>query len=88
MFRFTQEPSPGSCNQCLAKITSLVRLCMSVQTSSVLWRHAAITLETVGPSTSFVLSTKQYSIVFQKMVFIIIAAVLTSNLTFIIVYHV
>jgi len=32
MFRFTQEPSSGSHNQCLDKITSLVRLCVSVQT--------------------------------------------------------
>jgi len=39
MFRFTQEPSSGSYNQCLAKITSLVQLCVSVQTLSVLWRH-------------------------------------------------
>ena len=34
MFRFTQEPSSGSYNQCLAKITSLVQLCVSVQTLS------------------------------------------------------
>jgi len=39
MSRFTQEPLSGSHNQCLAKITSLVRLCVSVQTVSVLWRH-------------------------------------------------
>jgi len=38
MFRFTQEQSSGSYNQCLAKITSLVRLCVSVQTLSVVWR--------------------------------------------------
>ena len=31
MFRFTQEPSSGSHNRRLAKITSLVQLCMSVQ---------------------------------------------------------
>jgi len=30
MFRFTQEPSSGSYNQCLAKITSLVQQCVSV----------------------------------------------------------
>ena len=39
MFRFTQEPSSGSYNQCLAKITSLVQKCVSVQTFSELWRH-------------------------------------------------
>ena len=45
MFRFTQEPSSGSHNQSLAKITSLVQLCVSVRTLSVLWRHMpAITL--------------------------------------------
>ena len=38
MFRFTGEPSSGSHEQCLAKVTSLVQLCMSVQ-SLVLWRH-------------------------------------------------
>ena len=40
MFRFTQEPSSGSYNQCLVKITSLVQQCVSVQTLSVLrWRQ-------------------------------------------------
>ena len=39
MFRFTQEPSPGSYNQCLAKIKGLVQQCASVQTLSVLRRH-------------------------------------------------
>jgi len=39
MFRFTQEPSSGSYNQCLAKIKSLVQRCMSVRTLSVLQRH-------------------------------------------------
>jgi len=39
MFRFTQEPSSGNYNQCLAKITSLVQLCVLVQTLSVLRRH-------------------------------------------------
>jgi len=39
MFRFTQEPPSGSYNQSLAKITSLIQLCVSVQTLSVLWRH-------------------------------------------------
>ena len=39
MFRFKQEPSSGSYNQSLVKITSLVQLYMSVQTLSVLWRH-------------------------------------------------
>jgi len=31
MFRFTQEPSSGSHNQCLAKITNLVQLCVTHQ---------------------------------------------------------
>ena len=39
MFRFTQEPSSRNYNQCLAKITSLVQKCVSVQTLSVLWRY-------------------------------------------------
>ena len=39
MFRFTQEPTSGSHNLYLAKITSFVQLCVSVQTSSVFWRH-------------------------------------------------
>jgi len=39
MFQLTQEPSSGSYIQRLAKITSLVQLCMSVQTLSLLWRH-------------------------------------------------
>jgi len=39
MFRFKQEPSSGSYNQSLAKITSLVQLCVSVETLSVLWVH-------------------------------------------------
>jgi len=34
-----QELSLGSYNQSLAKITSLVQLCVSVQTLSVLWQH-------------------------------------------------
>jgi len=38
MFRFTQEPSSGSYNQCVAKITSLVQLCMSVR----LYQHAQL----------------------------------------------
>jgi hypothetical protein len=39
MFRFTQKPSSGSYNQNLANITSLVQLCVSVQTLLVLQRH-------------------------------------------------
>ena len=39
MFRFTQEPSSGSQSQCLAKITGLVPLCLSVCVLPVLWRH-------------------------------------------------
>jgi len=34
MFRFKQEPSSGSYNQSLAKITGLVEQCVSVQTLS------------------------------------------------------
>jgi len=30
MFRFTQEPSSGSRSQCLAKITGMVPLCLSI----------------------------------------------------------
>ena len=50
MFRFTQEPSSGSYDQCLVKIKSLVQLCMSVQTLSVLWGHIPITLTTSAPT--------------------------------------
>ena len=39
MFPFTQEPSSGSYDQYLAKITSLVQLLVSVRTLSVLWLH-------------------------------------------------
>jgi len=39
MFRFTQEPSSGSYNQYLAKITSLIQMCVLVQTLPVLWQH-------------------------------------------------
>jgi len=39
MFRFTQEPSSGSQSQCLAKLTGMVPLCLSIWTLSVLWRH-------------------------------------------------
>ena len=39
MFQFTQEPSPGSQSQCLAKITGMVPLCLSICALSVLWRH-------------------------------------------------
>jgi len=33
------EPSSGSHIQCLAKITYLVPMCMSLYMLSVLWRH-------------------------------------------------
>jgi len=46
MFRFTQEPSSGSYKQCLAKITSLVQQCESVQTLC----YGAITLTTSAPT--------------------------------------
>jgi len=39
MFRFMQEPSSGRYNQCLAKITNLVLLCVSVHTLLVLRPH-------------------------------------------------
>jgi len=39
MFRFTQEPSSGSKRQNIAKITDMVRRCLSVRMWSVLWRH-------------------------------------------------
>jgi len=39
MFRFTQEPSSGSQSQCLAKITGIVPLCLSICALSVFWRH-------------------------------------------------
>ena len=39
MFRFTQEPSSGSQSQCLAKITGMVPMCMSIRALPVLWRH-------------------------------------------------
>jgi len=46
MFRFTQKPSSGSYNQCLAKITNLVQLCMSVESE-----YAATTLTSVPTRT-------------------------------------
>ena len=39
MFRFTQEPSSRSQSQCLAKITGMVPLCLSICALSVLWRQ-------------------------------------------------
>jgi len=39
MFSFTLDTLSGSHNQCLAKITSLVQLCVPVQILSVLWWH-------------------------------------------------
>jgi len=39
MFRFTLEPSSGSQCQCLAKITGIVPLCLSICALSVFWRH-------------------------------------------------
>ena len=39
MFRFTQEPSSGSQIQCLAKITGMVPLCLTMWAVWVLWRH-------------------------------------------------
>ena len=40
MFRFTQEPSSGSQSQCLAKITGMVPLYLSIFALSVFWRHS------------------------------------------------
>ena len=37
MFRFTQESSSGSQSQCLAKITGMVPLCLSIWMLSVWW---------------------------------------------------
>ena len=31
MFRFSQEPSTGSQSQCLAKITGMIPLCLSIE---------------------------------------------------------
>ena len=58
MFRFTQEPSLGSYNQCLAKITSLAQLCMSIQTLSVLRRHmpAYVGTEVVSVMEAYAMS--------------------------------
>ena len=39
MFRFMQEPSSGSQSQCLAKITGVIPLCLSICALLVLWRH-------------------------------------------------
>jgi len=39
MFQFTQEPSSGSQSQCLAKITSMVPLRLSIWALLVLWQH-------------------------------------------------
>ena len=39
MFRFTHEPSSWSYDQCLAIITSIEQLCVSVQMLLVLWQH-------------------------------------------------
>jgi len=39
MFRFMQEPSSGSQSRCLAIITGMVPLCLSIWMLSVLWQH-------------------------------------------------
>jgi len=39
MFRFTQEPSSGSQSQCLAKITGMVPLCLSICALQRTYRH-------------------------------------------------
>ena len=42
MFRFTQEPSSGSYNQSLAKITGLVQQCASVQIDEHCWTKPVV----------------------------------------------
>jgi len=39
VFRIRQELSSGSQSQCLAKITGMIPLCLSIRALSVLWRH-------------------------------------------------
>jgi len=39
MFQFTKKPSLVSHIQCVAKITYLVPMCVSLLKLSVLWRH-------------------------------------------------
>jgi len=39
MFRLTQEPSSESKRQYLAKITNMVRWCLSIRMWSALWRR-------------------------------------------------
>jgi hypothetical protein len=39
MFRFTQEPSSGNKRQYIAKITNMVRWCLSIRMWSLLWLH-------------------------------------------------
>jgi len=62
MFRFTQEPSSGSYNQYVAKITSLVQLCVSVQTLSVLWGH----IVTCCASVWFTVQSELYRCTVEK----------------------
>jgi len=54
MFRFTQEPSSGSYDQCLAKITSLVQMCVvSTDVISVMAAYCdLVCVYTVQRSTS------------------------------------
>jgi len=42
MFRLTQQPSSGSKPQYLAKITNMVRRCLSIRMWSVLRRHMSV----------------------------------------------
>ena len=63
MFRFKQEPSSGSYNKCLAKITSLVQLCVSVRTvehTHITSQYTAITLTTPVPTRSAVVLAKHF----------------------------
>jgi len=50
MFRFTQEPPSGNQSHCLAKITGMVPLCLSIWTLSVLWWHIPTVMKRGGYS--------------------------------------
>jgi len=60
VFWFTQEPSSGSYNQCLAKITSLVQLRMLIQKLSVLWRHILTVIKWSWCWTRLVILAKRW----------------------------
>ena len=67
MFRFTYEPSSGSYNQCLAKITSHVQLCVSIQTLSVtLTTECKNPLEKFSPRFFGIKKASSSLIIFQR----------------------